>query len=74
MDLLCVKCGKTFIRKDHYEKHINRKYSCDEDSSTCKICNKIFSSRSSCFRHKRKCKNKLIDPNGTTNNIDNSKH
>ena len=69
MDFVCIKCDKTFTRKDHYDKHVNRKYSCDEDSSTCKFCNKNFSSRSSCFRHKRNCKNKL--DNNTSGDITN---
>ena len=68
MEFVCDKCSKSFSRKEHYEKHNNRKYKCYEDSSSCNFCNKIFSSRSSCHRHKQKCKNKNNNKSDTTIN------
>ena len=38
VNYICEKCGKNFLQKSHYDKHINKKYSCVKN----KFDNNIF--------------------------------
>jgi hypothetical protein len=56
----CNKCNKIFTQKVDHDRHVNRKYSCDADSSvnSCDICKKNFKHKSSLYKHFKKCINK----------------
>jgi hypothetical protein len=53
----CPKCSKEFTNKAHFEIHINRKTSCNEEERKieknlfCPICNKLYSSKRSLNKH-----------------------
>jgi uncharacterized C2H2 Zn-finger protein len=80
----CDKCGKIFNHKGTYDKHINRKNSCDkqitkgDDKNTCKKCGVIFQHRGSLYNHVKNdaCKaDKVIKieiQNVETQNIENN--
>ena len=71
----CAKCNKTFNQKVDYDRHINRKYSCDVNSSVneCSICKKEFKHKSSLYKHFKKCSNKtqIMNINDNSKNITN---
>jgi uncharacterized C2H2 Zn-finger protein len=53
----CPKCNKEYTNKAHYDIHINRKTSCNEEERKieknlfCPICNKLYSSKRSLNKH-----------------------
>lgn len=53
----CPKCNKDFTNKTDFERHINRKTSCDEEEKKieknlfCPICNKLYSTKRSLNAH-----------------------
>lgn len=42
VNYICDKCGKTFSQKSHYDKHINKKYSCIQNKFENNNENNIF--------------------------------
>jgi DNA-directed RNA polymerase subunit RPC12/RpoP len=47
----CHKCEKKFSSKILLEKHLKRKYPCDETDNKCKKCGKTFATKGSLKRH-----------------------
>ena len=52
----CEKCKKKFKSNFELKRHLNRKTPCTSQKLQCFLCEKIFSSRSSLSRHRKKCK------------------
>ena len=63
MEYICKKCNKQFTRLYNYDRHINRKISCDKVLIyECKNCNKLFANKVKYNRHmNRKYPCKSID-------------
>ena len=84
VNYLCIKCGKNFNHKSSFEKHENRKISCDStianDNNSCNLCNKIFKNYKSLYSHVKsnKCQTtkskitNILNDNSTTNNTNNT--
>jgi uncharacterized C2H2 Zn-finger protein len=54
----CSKCDFKCIKKTDYTRHLNTKKhqkKCEEPLIDCSICGKIFSSRTTLWRHKKAC-------------------
>jgi hypothetical protein len=63
----CIKCSYHTNKRSEFERHINtnkhKKRHCEtKKSPTCDFCNKIFSSRTTLWRHKKSCKFKINNP------------
>jgi uncharacterized C2H2 Zn-finger protein len=57
---LCPKCNKTFPNQYKLNRHLNKKYPCDKDSTQCIYCGKFFYDSSTKTRHENiSCKQKL---------------
>jgi hypothetical protein len=62
-DKHCFSCGKTFIRKNDYERHKRRKTPCliqkipenDTELNRCKFCNKAYKHNYTLTRHYKTC-------------------
>ena len=52
---ICQKCDKVFNRKTGYERHITKKFACDNKNIKCVACGKKFLHRSSLYRHEKSC-------------------
>lgn len=53
VEFLCPKCGQDFSSKQTLDRHMKKKYSCNQGEFKCKNCNIHFNSRSSRDRHIR---------------------
>ena len=69
MEYYCSDCNYSTSRKFSYNKHLNtkkherkkgKKEKEKEKIYKCENCNKIYKSRTSIWRHKKKCKKKEI--------------
>ena len=64
----CIKCGKSFNFKSDYDRHVNRKISCDDNErdmqilkkKTCIHCNIVLTRVDSMAKHLKTCKEKQI--------------
>ena len=58
---ICEKCDYYTNRKSQYERHLQTKKHNETNETkmkhTCKKCNKLYSSRTSLWRHKKSCEN-----------------
>ena len=69
----CIKCSYHTNKQSEFERHINtnkhkKRHSETKKSPTCNICNKIFSSRTTLWRHKKSC-NLEINNNKTYDGV-----
>ncbi len=52
MVLQCDKCGRNFLKKGDYTRHINRKKPCTQQTTyQCDLCGQMFNQRSNYTRH-----------------------
>ncbi len=63
----CCKCAKKFNHRNDYNKHVNRKVSCEpmkvKPKFACNKCNKIFTRKDNLDRHiLNYCKDKAVKP------------
>ena len=60
----CDRCKKDFYKKDHYNRHFNRKYTCKYAGQiyTCGLCHNTFEGKKIFLKHisKIKCTKKFL--------------
>jgi uncharacterized C2H2 Zn-finger protein len=65
MMFTCTKCNKNFSRKDHLDRHFNKKNPCDvKKNFICYRCGKVFFYNRDLIRHinrKIPCVNKILN-------------
>lgn len=68
---ICDKCNKEYINKNDYNRHLNRKFSCDNIPPTeCKYCHLNYSNKQNLTRHLLTCTaRKKIDDKKTNQNV-----
>ncbi len=66
---ICNKCDKYFVSQSHFDRHVNRKFSCTRSKLfECNKCNKTFKHYSSMNHHKNhRCCEKAIVNNQQIN-------
>lgn len=47
----CPKCNKSFLTLYKLNRHLNKKYPCNQDIRQCSFCGKIFYDSSTRKRH-----------------------
>ena len=56
----CSKCERIFNTKRGLEKHLKRKYKCDEGNFQCKKCSQCFNNSSNLSQHRKTCKGREL--------------
>jgi hypothetical protein len=70
----CIRCNYSTIKKAEFEKHINTiKHLRHIDCTTfsCQNCNKNFANSSGLWKHKKKCKEVVVEKNTETGTLTN---